>query len=186
MSGAGAGIAGGQGQQSMAALELLAHPGKLQARIASFKAAEEAAREQIALAGPASEIVQIRGEIDALKEEAQKLLDDAMNEADEIVAAAGTTASEMVADAEADASSIAQATAEAVERAEARVSGIKTHETAVQRQIEVANLRAAELDRVESTLQQKADDLGTREQELDGEREKLAEVRELINHTLLR
>ena len=68
MSGAGAGIAGGGGDHSYAALELLANPTRLQAKLDQLKNAEESAREQIALAGPAGEILNIRAEIDGLKD----------------------------------------------------------------------------------------------------------------------
>jgi cell division septum initiation protein DivIVA len=44
--------------------------------------------------------------------------------------------------------------------------------------------RAGELDGRESSLQQKADALASREQELTGEKDKLAKVRDLINAAL--
>ena len=172
------------GQSSFAALELLANPAKLQEKIDSLKSAEASAREQIELAGPASEILQIRSEIDALKEEAQKLLESAMAEADEIVASAHEAEVVLLKDAEEDADNIEKLSVENVKKAESRVSGIKTHETAVQRQVEIANQRSKDLDRREEELQQKAAALASREQELTGEAEKFVKVRELIVQTL--
>jgi len=174
----------GGSSSSLSALELLADPKKLQGRIDALKQAEESAREQINLAGPASEIVAIRAEIDILKEEAQIVLDDAMNEADEIVESANSVAIEIVRASEESAHETEQEVADNVKQAEARISGIKTHETAVQRQIEVANKRASDLDRMEKSLQQKADELEKRAQGLDGEADQFAKIRELIEPLL--
>ena len=172
------------GQSSFAALELIANPAKLQEKIDSLKSAEASAREQIELAGPASEILQIRSEIDALKEEAQKLLESAMADATEIEMTANAVAVGIVKDAEDVADTEERQAAENVKKAESRVSGIKTHETAVQRQVEIANQRSKDLDRREEELQQKAAALASREQELTGEAEKFVKVRELIVQTL--
>jgi len=168
MSIAAGNIMGGS-SSSLSALELLADPKKLQGRIDALKQAEESARVQIDLAGPASEIVAMRAEIDGLREEAQTELDKAMAEADSIVMTANEVSVGIVADANEDADKIESTADEKIRLAEARVSGIKTHETAVQRQIEVANKRASDLDRMEKSLQQKADELEERAQELDGE-----------------
>jgi len=176
-------ISGGSAGQ-MDALLLLANPEKLKQRIEAFNSAESAAKEQIELAGPASEIVSIRGEIDNLKDEAEKVLYDATEASDKIIADAGVIADGIISEAESDSDNLEKAAVENVKKAEARISGIKAHESAVQRQVEVAGRRSSELDQLESTLQQKADDLDVREQELDGEKEKLAEVRELINLAL--
>jgi len=176
-------ISGGSGG-SMDALALLANPEKLKQRIEAFNSAESAAKEQIALAGPASEIVAIREGIETVRAETDAVLSEANSEADKIVRDAGETASQMVSEAENDAHIVEQDAAEKVRQAEARVAGIKTHESAVQRQVEVAGQRSAELDRLGEELQQKADALDKRAQELDGEREKLAEVRGLIDNIL--
>jgi len=174
----------GGSSSSLTALELLADPKKLQGRIDALKQAEESAREQINLAGPASEIVAIRAEIDILKEEAEKEAEELVSKANGIVKDANLAARQMVSDAEDDSDRIVSGAGEAVKQAEARVAGIKTHETAVQRQIEVANKRASDLDRMEESLQQKADELDTRAQELDGEADQFAKIRELIEPLL--
>lgn len=176
-------ISGGSGG-SMDALELLANPEKLKERIKSFNDAEAAAKEQIALAGQASEIVAIREGIDEVRIKAEAEYKDLVDKANRTVEEANETAQQIIADAESDAATVEADAAEAVRKAEARVGGIRTQETAVGRQIEVANQRAKDLDRVEQTLQQRAEALDQREQELEGEKEKLAKVRELIDDTL--
>jgi hypothetical protein len=88
----GSGIAGNQGSSSFDALELLADPERLQSKIDQLRAAEEAAQKQIALAGPAGEILQIRSEIEGLKELAEVTLAGARDDANEILDKANSDA----------------------------------------------------------------------------------------------
>ena len=174
----------GRTASSFDALELLANPTRLQAKIDALKAAEESAREQIALAGPASEIIQIREGIDAVRVAAEAEYKELIDKANAVVVEANQEAADIIADAEAEASRATAEADEAVKQAEARVAGIKSHESAVQRQIEVSNQRAADLDQRNEKLQQKAEALDTREQELEGEKVQLVKVRELINEVV--
>ena len=106
MSGAGSGIAGNQGQSSFAALELLADPTRLQNKIEQLRAAEDSAREQIALAGPAGEILNIRAGIDSLKEEAEQHEQHAREECERLISEAGDASREIRQKAEREADEI--------------------------------------------------------------------------------
>jgi len=177
----GSGIAGSQGQSSFAALELLADPSRLQSKIASLKAAEESAREQINLAGPAGEILQIRSEIDALKAEAETTLANARDDANEILDKANSDASFLRERAKSEAD-------EAREQADNTIAGAKKlADEAGSAMAAVESERrkvAVEIDKLNSygeALQQKADALDLRAEELKGKEEQFVKVRELIN-----
>lgn len=183
MSGAGAGIAGGSGQ-SFDALELLANPQRLQAKIDSLKAAEESAREQIQLAGPAGEILSIRAEIDADRDAAQQALNDALDQAEAITSEAKTQAELIVDKATQEAGKqVGEAESRnagaklALEKAEGAIAAVESQKHALQ-------VREDELGDAEIALQQKADELVSRENELTGEKAKLAEVRDAISAAL--
>jgi hypothetical protein len=174
----------GRTASSFDALELLANPTRLQAKLDQLKAAEVAAHEQIALAGPASEIVKIRGEIDGLKELAADALKGAKADAAEIVAKAKEEAMEIMADAEAEASRVDIAAAE---------QATKTEEAYKEAAGVLANNKqaAADLDQREKTLNDykaKVDaamaDIESRESLLLQEKSKLASVREYIEQNL--
>jgi len=174
------GIDGSQ-SSSFAALELLADPTKLQQKIDSLKQAEENAREQIALAGPASEILQIRSEIGALKEEAEQTLGSARDDANEILDKANSDASFLRERADEEARA-------AREQADDTIAGAKKladEATAAMAAVESTKRDvAAEIERINGigqTLQQKADALDVRAEELKGKEEQLVKVRELIN-----
>jgi len=184
MSGAGSGIAGNTGSSSFAALELLADPVRLQSKIDSLKAAEDAAREQITLAGPASEIMKIRGEIDGLKELAEDNYNGAKADAEALMSQARDDAAQIISKAQAEAAEAVEDAKKVVEQADAISSGAKTEHSAAVREREVVEARKSEQDHREVTLQQKADALDTRAQELEGEKVELAEVRELIQKAL--
>jgi chromosome segregation ATPase len=184
MSGAGSGIAGNTGSSSFAALELLADPAKLQSKIDSLKAAEDAAREQITLAGPASEILQIREEIDGLKELAEDNYNGAKADAEALMSKAREDAAQIISKAHTEAAEAVEDANKVVEQAEAISSGAKTEHNAAVREREVVEARKSEQDHRDETLQQKADALDAREQELEGEKAKLTEARELIQKAL--
>lgn len=181
MSGAGSGIAGNQGQSSFAALELLADPTRLQNKIDQLKAAEESAREQITLAGPAGEILQIRSEIDGLKELAEVTLAGARDDANEILDKANSDASFLRERAKEEADA-------AREQADSTIAGaqkLADEATAAMAAVESTKREVAEkvnqLNGMSETLQQKADALDVRAEELKGKEEQLVKVRELIN-----
>jgi chromosome segregation ATPase len=183
MSAAGAGIAGGQ-SQSFAALELLANPTALQERINSLRAAEDSAKEQIALVGPANEILSMRSEIDSLKQAAEDALKQAHLDADALVSVASSDAAlirerakEEAAKTVEDANSIAQ-------DAEARRAQAAENVAVVERELTALRTRESELDEREAALQQKAEDVDRLQNELKGDRARLATARDAIEAAL--
>ena len=162
-------------------MELLADPTRLQAKIDSLRAAEEAAVKQITLAGPASEILQIRSEIDGLKELAEVTLAGARDDANEILDKANSDAAFLRERAKEEADT-------AREMADNTIAGAKKladDATAAMAAVESKKRDvAAGIDNLNSLgieLQQKADALDTRANELKGKEEQLVKVRELIN-----
>ena len=174
----------GRTSSSFDALELLANPTRLQAKIDSLKAAETSARAQIELAGPASEILKIRAEIDAIKEETSETLLQARAQVEALIQEAREDALKTVKDARQSADEILAGAEKKVKEAEAISRGAKTEHNAVVIQMESVKSQRADLDSREAALQQKADALASREQELEGEKDKLAQVRELINQVV--
>ena len=174
----------GRTASSFDALELLANPTRLQAKIDALKAAEESAREQITLAGPASEIVKIRSEIDALKEEAAETLLQARQQAEDLVAIARENAKQLMADTHEEAAKILASTEVKVNAAEAKLTIINQSAAAIEEDRKKVAARVEQLNGVEQALQQKADALDKRAQELEGEKVQLVKVRELISQVV--
>lgn len=183
MSGAGAGIAGNQ-SQSFAALELLADPTRLQSKIDSLKAAEGSAREQIALAGPASEILSIRAAIDEDQKAAQQAVDDALDQAQSLVDEAKNQAELIVEKAQQEANTLTEQAASRNEGAKLALNRAESAMAAVESEKGALQVREDELGDVEASLHQKADELASREQELAGEKARLAKARDAINAAL--
>jgi len=183
MSGAGAGIAGNQ-SQSFAALELLANPTQLQSKIDSLKAAEESAREQIALAGPASEILSIRAAIDEDQKAAQQAVDDALDQGEAITAEAKNQAALIVEKATQEANKLIEEAASRNEGAKLALNRAENAIAAVESDKRALQVREDELGDVEAALQQKAEELASRENELKGDRARLVTARDAINAAL--
>ena len=165
MNGAGAGIAGNQGSSSFAALELLADPTRLQNKIDQLKAAEESAREQIALAGPASEILSIRAAIDEDQTAAQQAVDDALDQAQAIVDEAKNQAELIVEKATQEADRLTSSAASRDDSAKLALDKAQDSIAAVESEKRALQVREDELGDAEASLHQKADDLASREQE---------------------
>lgn len=180
---AGAGIAGNQ-SQSLAALELLANPERLQAKIDQLKAAEDSAREQIALAGPASEILSIRAEIDSLKAQAEETLQDAREQAFSIVTDAEQQAQSIVDVAQQDAARTVEDANNVAKAADDQRALATTKVAEAKRELSALQAREDELAEKEAALQQKAADLADQETSLQGERAKLANARAAIEAAL--
>tara|TARA_R110000787_G_scaffold251707_1_gene357234 strand:- start:110 stop:658 length:549 start_codon:yes stop_codon:yes gene_type:complete len=177
----GSGIAGNQGSSSFDALELLADPERLQSKIDQLRAAEEAAQKQIALAGPAGEILQIRSEIEGLKELAEVTLAGARDDANEILDKANSDAAFLRERAKEESDA-------ARDQADNTIAGAKKladDATAAMAAVESKKREVAgEIDNLNSlgeSLQQKADALDERANELKGKEDQLVKVRELIN-----
>lgn len=165
-------------------MDLLADPTKLQARLDQLKRAEDSAKEQIALAGSASEIVQLRAEIEQLHQQAKDAVANAQVEGEAIITEANQEAANVVADAEAEASQIKQAAEDEKQRADTMLSDARAEATAVSRDRNALSARTTQCDQHEKQLQQRADALDIQEQELTEEKSKLARVRELISQVV--
>jgi hypothetical protein len=179
----GAGIAASSGQ-SFDALELLADPQRLKSKIDQLKAAEESAREQIALAGPASEILKIRAEIEDDQKAAQGAVDAALDQAESIASEAKTQAELIVEKATQEANKLIDEAASRNEGAKLALSRAENAMAAVESEKRALQVREDELGEAETLLHQKADALASREQELAGDRSRLATARDAINAAL--
>lgn len=183
MSAAGAGIAGDSGQ-SMAALELLANPQRLQAKIDQLKAAEDSAREQIALAGPASEILSIRANIDADREAAQKALDDALDKSEAIVEEAKTQARLIVDKATQESAQLVSESESRNESAKLLLEKAQHTRASVESEQQKLKAKWEELDAYDKSLQQRAADLDQSKRSLEGDQARLAKARDAIEAAL--
>jgi len=181
---AGSGIAGNQGSSSFAALELLADPTRLQNKIDQLKAAEESAREQITLAGPASEILSIRAAIEEDQNAAQEAVNDALGQAEAIVSEAKSQAELIVEKATQEADRMTSEAASRNNSAKLALDKAQDSIAAVESEKRALQVREDELGDVEATLQQKAEELTSRGNELTGEKARLAEVRDAISAVL--
>lgn len=177
------GIAGGQ-SQSFDALELLANPQRLQSKIDSLKAAEESAREQIALAGPASEILSIRASIEDDQKAAQEAVDAALDQAESITSEAKNQAELIVEKATQEANTLVDQAASRNEGAKLALNRAENAIAAVESDKRALQVRKDELDDAEATLHQKAAELASREHELIGAQSRLATARDAINAAL--
>lgn len=169
---------------SLAALELMADPERLKERIAQLKAAEDSANEVIALAGPASEILSMREQIDSLHAQAEETVDKAKEHAFPIVTDAEEQAQLIVEKAQQEAGrTVEEANSIAVD---AQEQAVKARNAQAELQRDRDELAAAERQNKaqEESLQQIAAKLAEREQELEGEKSKLAAVRVAINNVL--
>lgn len=84
---------------SSATLELLANPKALDKTLASLQSAENEAKKAIELAGPATEILQIRADIEVKLAEAEAVHDKAVEDAEAVEEKAKEKASQIVANA---------------------------------------------------------------------------------------
>ena len=157
---------------------------RLAKKIADFEDLQRRAQEAAATIGAVEEIGSIKEQAKQARDEADTALAEALEKSNAIeenakddafkkIASAQETADAMIAEADAKLAvaggklEVANSTVAAVESDE------RTNEA-----------RAVALDDRETSLQQKADALASREQELKGEFEKLAEVRGLIDNVL--
>lgn len=167
-----------------ALMDLLADPTKFQSRLDQLKKAEDAAKEQIALAGPASEIVNLRAEVDTLKAQAQEHEQHAREECERLIAEAGEQAKRIVADAQNEAGRLIEDANSVAAEAEDRRAQAQGERNAVERDRSALKARENELDAREQTLQQRAEDLAQERQSLEGDRARLVAARDAIELAL--
>jgi len=169
---------------SMSTLELLADPERLANHIGQLKTAEESARSQIALAGPASEILQLREKTGQLHDEAVETLSAAHGEAQTIVEQAQSEAEQIIDDA-------ARVAKDIDSKIQRRATLSEEVHQEAQRKLAKANTELGFLDQRARNLSNEREELDEREADLDNlntqllqEKSKLATVREQIENIL--
>lgn len=170
----------------MAALELLADPVKLKKKLDQFAEAESRAREIVALAGPASEVLELREKLKTqleaqeqatleAKEASKLLLHEARNKAQAVVSEAEAQAEELKAEAEA-----MRATA-AAELANAQRIRVAADDA-----LEAARVKADNLEKGLGSLANRESELTAAMQELSKERDSLMALSEYIRNAVAR
>lgn len=141
-------------------LKLLSDSSALQAEYTRLDGARKSAQAVIDLVAPASEILTIRGEIDALEQQAQNALDAAKLEATQIVSDAQAQRQKLIDEGN-------KLHANALDQASKFTEDANAH-LATAKQIEDANKsRAVELDNREAALNHRNDELQALESSLN-------------------
>ena len=165
-------------------LAVLNNPEAFKQRLEQLQETERKTQAVVDLAGPADEIVRMRKEIEADKEASEVALNAALDKAESIVEEATNQARLIVekgtqeaGNLTAEAQSLRDGEKLALTKAEGAIAAVESSKR-------TNEARAGELDRQESSLQQKADELASREQELAGDKSRLARARDAINAAL--
>jgi cell division septum initiation protein DivIVA len=157
---------------------------QLAKKVADFEELQRKAQEAAAVIGDVSEIASIKEQAKQARDEADTALAEALEKGNSIVEEAKSQAQLIVEKSTQEAGKLTTEAqnlhASAAENSEAAKSAV----AAVESDKRANEARAGELDGQKASLQQKADALASREQELKGEFEKLAEVRGLIDNVL--
>jgi len=165
-------------------LAVLENPELFKKRLEQLQETERKTQAVVDLAGPADEIVRMRKEIEADKEAAEVALSDALDQAEAIAAEAKGQA-QLIVDKGTQEANRLTSEAESLRNSAAENSAAANSAVAAVEADKRANdTRAGELDGREASLQQQADALASREQELSGEKDKLTQVRDLINEVI--
>jgi cell division septum initiation protein DivIVA len=157
---------------------------QLAKKVADFEELQRKAQEAAATIGAVEEIGIIKEQAKQARDEADTALAEALEKSEALVAEAKNQAQLIVEKSTQDAGKLTveaqnlhAAAAENSEVAKGAIAAVESDKRANE-------ARAGELDGQKASLQQKADALASREQELKGEFEKLAEVRGLIDNVL--
>ena len=165
-------------------LRLLADPGLLQKRIDQLDAAQKSAQAVIDRVGPIEDLEKTRAQAEQARAEADTALAEAVEKGNAIAKEADDRAQRTLDDATVEADKLTGEAQAKVAVAGGKLAEANSAVAAVELDKKANEARAGELDDREASLQQKADALASREQELKGEFEKLAEVRGLIDNVL--
>jgi len=173
------------GNSSFAALVgLLDDPAKLKGKLEQLKKAEESANAVIALAGPASEIVQLRESIEHARKEADQNLADSHKEAGAIVQTARQEAEKIVRDAQEAAQQSSARAQKTVDAAAEKMQEVQTAQgSAIRLAAEAKQARQA-LDSDKQALIACGSELEELKEQLLKEKSQLAAVRETIDNLL--
>ncbi len=163
---------------------LLEDSPQLAKKMSDFEDMQRKAQEAAAVLGGINKIEGIKAQLKTDTEATDRALSEALDQA-ESIAAESKNQAKLIVDKATQEASRAVADANGVtEAAEKKAATANSTMAAVESDKRANESRAGELDGLESSLQQKADALASREQELKGEFEKLAEVRGLIDNVL--
>jgi cell division septum initiation protein DivIVA len=157
---------------------------QLAKKVADFEELQRKAQEAAATIGDVGEISSIKEQAKQARAEADTALAEALEKSEAIVEEAKSQAQLIVEKSTQEAGALTTEAqnlhAAAAENSAAANSAV----AAVESDKRANEARAGELDGQKASLQQQADALASREQELKGEFEKLAEVRGLIDNVL--
>lgn len=177
-------VNGGQSDQLLSMLSILADPEKFKERLSQLQAAEKSAADMVALAGPADEIVALRAKAQQQFAEAansRALADGALLKAQsdsrQIVDEAERRGKEIIAKASAEAESIVLMANKTLEKAAAESKLL------FERESDLARLEV-ELDRRLSELNAKEVDLKEREDQLAVRRANFLEAQQSLTNLI--
>ena len=165
-------------------LEVLEDPEGFKKRLEQLEKAESNLQETIKLVGPAENIPRLHEAAAAAKSEATKTLREAQEEAESLVEEAEQKARDIVANAEAEKSRIELAAFETKGEADAvRAEAADDRRGVDEAMAEVVRNRN-EILAVQTSLDRRAADLDSQQNQLLQEKSKLATVREQIDQFL--
>ena len=157
---------------------------QLAKKIQDFEDLERRAAEATATIGGVGEIASIKGqakqardEADAELAKAKELTAHARVECEGLISGATESAARKISEAEIAAKRM-------TESAHAEMNEANAAMTVAQKLEQAAKAAQSDVEAQAESLRQKADDLASREQELTGEKSKLAELRDLIQAAL--
>lgn len=165
-------------------LRLLANPGLLQKRIDQLDAAQQKAQAVIDRVGPIEDLEKVRAQAEAELTKQKEITKEAHEECERLISEAGDSVHAKIASAQETANAMIAEAEQKLAQAEATSAGAKTEAAVANREREVVEARKSELDHKDTALQQRADALDIQEQELTGEKTRLADLRDLIQKAL--
>ncbi len=165
-------------------LRLLANPDLLQKRIDQLDAATAKAQAVIDRVGPIEDLEKVRAQADAELAKQKEITKEAHEECERLISEANEQATQIRERADVSASETVSKANSLAKQAEAISAGAKQEASVANREMTVLSARKSEYDHKDTALQQRADALDIQEQELTGEKTRLADLRDLIQKAL--
>ncbi|KKN76751.1 hypothetical protein LCGC14_0367220 [marine sediment metagenome] len=182
---AGGDMAGARGSGTVTLpAYLLEDSPRLAKRLETLQAAEERAKEAIALIGEANEIGQLRAQAAAERDEQDRLTADTREECEELLANAERQAANIVNQAQDKAEGLTESAEKAAAATRESVGNSDRARIDARLAIDELNVQKAAQDKEREALNTLQVDLHQREQLLLDEKSKLATVREQIDTIL--
>jgi hypothetical protein len=157
---------------------------QLAKKLKGFEDAQERANEALALVGEAEAIPRLRAQVEQELNEAEEAHAHTRAECERLISEASEAARSKVEGADVTAKELVRQAEAKLAQAEASRLGAKTLENANKHDMEILVARKSEYDHKDEALQQRADALAKQEQELTGEKTRIAELRDLISKAL--